>query len=99
MVIENLIAALPATASPSFYRTSAGAELDLLIEFDGGQRWAIEVKRSLSPTPAKGFHLASEDVRAERRYLVYPGTETYPAGGQTTAIPLTEMLRLLRAQR
>jgi len=72
MVIENITAALPSTASPWFYRTSAGAELDLLIDFDGGDRWAIEVKRSLAPSLSKGFHIACADVNAARRYLVYP---------------------------
>jgi type IV secretory pathway ATPase VirB11/archaellum biosynthesis ATPase len=55
MLIENILGALPATARTSFYRTSAGAEIDLVIEFSAKERWAIEIKRSLgSPAPSKG---------------------------------------------
>ena len=98
MVIENLIAALPATGSASFYRTSAGAEVDLVLEFGGGERWALEVKRSLSPSVSRGFHIASEDVQATQRYVVYPGTEAFPMGKNAQAIPLLDLLQLLRAR-
>lgn len=98
MVIENLIAASPPEGSASFYRTSAGAELDLVLQFAGGERWAIEVKRSLSPSISKGFHIACEDVDAAQRYIVYPGTESYPLGENFHAIPLNDLMRLLRAR-
>jgi hypothetical protein len=50
--------ALPASAQTSFYRTSVGAEIDLIIEFGAKDRWAIEVKRSLgNPAPTKGFYI------------------------------------------
>jgi hypothetical protein len=58
MVIENVLGALPASAQTSFYRTSVGAEIDLIIEFGAKDRWAIEVKRSLgNPAPTKGFYI------------------------------------------
>ncbi len=98
MVIENLIAALPPTASASFYRTSAGAELDLLIEFDGGERWAIEVKRSLSPSVSKGFHIACGDVNAAQQFLVYPGTESLPIGDNTSTTSLQDLLQRIRVR-
>jgi hypothetical protein len=98
LVIENLMAAAPVASSASFYRTSAGAELDLLFEFSGGERWAIEIKRSLSPSPSKGFHIASEDIQAAQRFVVYPGTESYPLGQDTRAVSLLDLQRLLRAR-
>jgi len=96
--IENLIAAAPVESSASFYRTSAGAELDLLFEFSGGERWAIEIKRSLSPSPSKGFHIAAEDIEAAQRFVVYPGIESYPLGHDTRAVSLLDLQRLLRAR-
>jgi predicted AAA+ superfamily ATPase len=98
LVIENMMAAAPVASSASFYRTSAGAELDLLFEFSGGERWAIEIKRSLSPSPSKGFHIASEDIQAAQRFVVYPGTESYPLGQDTRAVSLLDLQRLLRAR-
>ena len=99
MVIENITAALPSTASPWFYRTSAGAELDLLIDFDGGDRWAIEVKRSLAPSLSKGFHIACADVNAARGYLVYPGSESYPIGDNTSTTSLQDLLQRIRERK
>jgi len=99
MVIENLIAAAAPEGTAMFYRTSAGAELDLVLEFGAEERWAIEVKRSLSPAVSKGFHIACEDLGATHRYLVYPGTERFPLAGNLDAIPLTELMQRLRARK
>jgi len=79
-VIENLLAVAPESVKASFYRTSAGAEIDLLLEFPDGRLWAVEVKRSLSPSPGKGFHHARRDLKPERAFIVYPGEERYPKG-------------------
>lgn len=79
-VIENLLAVAPESVKASFYRTSAGAEIDLLLEFPDGRLWAIEVKRSLSPSPGKGFHHARRDLEPDRAFIVYPGKEQYPKG-------------------
>ena len=50
-VIENLIAAAPMRTEPLFYRTAAGAEVDLLLEIPKHGLWAIEIKRGLSARP------------------------------------------------
>jgi predicted AAA+ superfamily ATPase len=57
-VIENLINSAPSWTAAFYYRTSAGAEIDLILELPGGETWAIEVKRSLSPKVERGFHVA-----------------------------------------
>jgi predicted AAA+ superfamily ATPase len=89
MVIENVLGALPGTARASFYRTSAGAEIDLVIEFGARQRWAIEVKRSIgSPAPSKGFYNGCEDIRATRQIVVYPGDERFKLDAKTEVMPL-----------
>jgi predicted AAA+ superfamily ATPase len=92
-VIENLLAAAPATTAAWFYRTPAGAEIDLLLEFGPRRLWAVEVKRSLNPQPAKGFHLACGDVKATHRFVVYPGKERYRLDPFTEAVPLSALLR------
>ena len=58
-VIENLVAAAPPRTVPLFYRSAAGAEIDLLLEMPGHGLWAIDIKRRLTATferPAL-FHL------------------------------------------
>jgi len=54
-VVENLLASLPVGVTPWFYRTSAGAEIDLVIEQNTKKKYAIEIKRSLTPKLSKGF--------------------------------------------
>lgn len=76
-VIEQLLAAAP-QAQASFYRTSHGAEADLVLQLRNGQTWVVEVKRSSAPTVSKGFYLAAADVGATRKLLVAPVTEAYP---------------------
>lgn len=76
-VIEQLLAAAP-QAEASFYRTSHGAEADLVLQLRNGQTWVVEVKRSSAPTVSKGFYLAAADVGATRKLLVAPVAEAYP---------------------
>lgn len=75
-VIEQLIAAAP-TAQASFYRTSNGAEVDLVFEFRNGQTWIAEIKRSSAPTVSRGFFTAAADLGAVRKLLVAPVGESY----------------------
>ena len=76
-VIEQLISAAP-DAEASFYRTSNGAEVDLVLEQPGGQTWTIEIKRSSAPTVSRGFHVAAADLQASRKLLVAPVAHGYP---------------------
>lgn len=90
-VIENLLAAAPPQTTAHFYRTSGGAEIDLLLAWPDGRLWAIEIKRSLNPRPERGFHAACEDLAPERRFVVYPGTESYPLGEGISAEPVSAL--------
>jgi hypothetical protein len=94
-VIENLLASVPSGVSGYFYRTSAGAEIDLLLAWPHGRLWAIEIKRSLAPRPDRGFHAACADLRPERRFLVYPGQDPYPFAPDIMAIPLEALARIV----
>ncbi len=94
MLIENILDTLPATARPTFYRTSAGAEIDLVIEFNAKQRWAIEVKRSLgNPAPSKGFYIGCEDIHATRQIVLYPGDERFKLDAKTEVMPVSMLLK------
>jgi uncharacterized protein len=92
-VIEQVLSMSPPGTKGWFYRTAAGAEIDLLLEFLNGELWAIEVKRSISsPQPGKGFHIACEDVQARRRLVVYPGNESFRIDSKTEVMPLAELV-------
>jgi hypothetical protein len=94
-VIETLISVAPPRTDASFYRTSAGAELDLVLDMPGGERWAIEIKRSSAPKIEKGFHAAMEDVQPSRAFIVYGGHERYAKGNGVEAIGLRELATML----
>ena len=95
-VIENLLACLPGGITAWYYRTAAGAEIDLVIEQNPENKYAIEIKRSTAPAVTKGFHLGCEDIGATKRFVVYPGTERFPIGKNITALSLMDMMEELR---
>ena len=90
-VIETLLSVLPLPSSASFYRTSAGAEVDLVIERAGGRTWAIEIKRSLSAKVSRGFHTARRDLNPDRTFVAYAGDERYPVAKDVEAIGVREL--------
>ena len=95
--IETLLAATPAGTEPFFYRTSAGAELDLVLRLPGGDIWAVEIKRTTAPKVSRGFHTGAEDVKANRKLLIYAGERDVPVAEDIRAIPLEQGIGLLRA--
>jgi uncharacterized protein len=91
IVIENLLTIAGPQAQGTFYRTSSGAEIDLLLRFPDGRIWAVEVKRSLAPTVERGFHQALSDIEPERAFVTYPGTERYRLGASIEAIGVDQL--------
>lgn len=96
-VIEQLIAAAP-DAEASFYRTSHGAEADLVLRFRSGETWVVEIKRSSAPTVSKGFYLAASDVGATRKLLVAPVATAYPMREGIEVLNPMAAARLLAGQ-
>jgi predicted AAA+ superfamily ATPase len=86
--IENLLAAAPGMTVASFYRTSAGAEVDLVLEIPGKGMWAIDIKRGLTTKPEKGFHIACDDLKPARRFALNGGDERYWISKEVEAIGL-----------
>lgn len=73
-----------------FWATHAGAELDLLVNWRG-QRWGFEFKYSDAPVMTKSVHVALADLKPERIFVVYPGTDTYPMHERVEALPLSQL--------
>ncbi len=90
-VIETLIGVAPQGTEASFYRTSAGAEMDLVLTLPGGRLWAIEIKRTLSPKLNRGFHQAYKDLNPDQCFVVYPGSERFPLSPGVKAINLVDL--------
>lgn len=96
-VIENILSVLPTHVEAYFYRTAAGAEIDLLLKLSGKELWAIEIKNSVAPKIKKGFHLACKDIKATRKYVIYGGEDEFPIAKDTTVLSLRGMLVKLQA--
>ena len=94
-VVEHLLAAAPRDTSPMFYRTSNGAEIDLLLDIPGHGLWAIEIKRGVSSRPEKGFFIACDDVRPTHRFVVNSGKERFKLSKDLDAIGLHQLASLL----
>lgn len=96
--IEALIAAAPDGTEAHFFRTAAGAEIDLLLKLpDRRKPWAIEIKRGLAPKIERGFHLACDTIRPERRLVVYGGVERFPLAEAVEAVSLGDLSEELSA--
>ncbi len=100
-VIETLLNAAPRQSQAGFYRSSNGAEIDLLIDTPGQGLMAIEIKRSPNGKPRRGFYSACEDLMPQHKYLVHGGAdaEAYPVGHGVTAIGLHALLQQWLDQR
>ena len=94
-VVEQVAAALPAGAQIGFYRTAAGAELDLVVEGSAG-RIGIEIKFSASPKPTRGFWQALQDLAIQRAFVVAPVLRRYPLAPGVDVVPVWEIERIVR---
>jgi len=93
-VIENLLSHLPRWRA-SYYRTSNGAEIDLILE-RGRQRMAIEIKASSSPKLSRGNWSALETIEADHAYVIAPVEVSYPLADQVTVLSLAQAVDLFK---
>ena len=84
--IEQICCQLPLGASVSFYRSAAGAELDLVVE-NGSKKIGYEIKFSSAPKVTKGFWLACEDVGVDKAYVVAPVQEGWTMANNVEVVP------------
>jgi len=93
-VIEQILGLIPDDDRACFYRTNAGAEIDLLLVEHPSGPVAIEIKYSLSPKVAKGFWNGYEDLGCKKGFIVYPGEEYYPVGKNVFALPVKHLKKI-----
>ena len=91
-VIENIHAMLPHEAQTFFYRTTAGAEIDLVIQMPNADVWAIEIKHGVAPKLGKHFNETARDIGATHKFVVYGGDDEFGIGDDVTVISLRRLL-------
>jgi predicted AAA+ superfamily ATPase len=97
-IIENIASCFNSSVNLWFYRTAAGAEIDLLIEFSPTKLIAIEIKRSLSPSISTGLRNAIDDLKPYKTFIVYPGDDCYKLNEQIEVISLQKIMVYLLEQ-
>ena len=94
--MQQVIASVPNGLQVYYYRTSGGAEIDILMQLSDGQIWAVEVKRSLKPTPRRGFYEALGDVKPSRAIVVYSGVDRQRLRDGIDVMSVADLLQELR---
>jgi len=89
-LIEQLLS-ISQPRDTTFYRTTAGAELDLVVKLDGQPLTGYEMKYSLAPTVSKGFWNSVEDLELERAHVLYPGQEEWPLKEGVDVVPAVQV--------
>jgi len=96
--LMNAAVSLNTKAQAYFYRTSNGAECDLVLEWTLGEVWAIEIKRSSAPTVSRGFYEAIKDLNATRKFVVAPVPLAYNTKEGVEVMPLSAAVSALQAR-
>jgi len=92
-VIENLLSVIPLDCKPCFYRTTAGAEIDLILRFSSKELWAVEIKTGTAPKIKQFFHKACKDAKATHKFVIYGGNERFTIADDTQITPLSGLMQ------
>ena len=95
-VIAQVAGAAKPDVHPWYFRTAAGAEIDLLLEMAPDRLWAIEIKHNTAPAVSKGFHLACADLKVERRMVVHAGDRVWAGSNGVEYLPVRDLMKELR---
>ena len=96
-VVENILSLLPSRAESYFYRTAAGAEVDLVIKMPSSEIWAIEIKHGVAPKIGKHYNQTCDDVGATHKYILYGGDDEFPVGNDVKVISLPGLMDRLHS--
>ncbi len=94
-VVEQICGVIEGRATPLFYRTADEAEIDLVLEWHRtGELWAIEIKRSMSRPPSKGFYSSIDLLNARRRFVVCMHQRAFTMQKNVEVLSLSEFLKI-----
>jgi predicted AAA+ superfamily ATPase len=95
--IEQVVKALQKRPPEVFFwKTHAGAELDLFWQ-DGGKNWGVEFKYGDAPTATKSMQIAISDLKLAHLWVIYPGKESYKLSPKITVCSLAKFIERTRA--
>lgn len=98
-VIDQVIQAMDVAPHDCyFWRTHAGAELDLLV-MRGAKRIGVEVKRTTAPALTPSMKSAMTDLKLGQLYVVHAGDATFPLAKKVQAVAFADLLRIIGASK
>ena len=93
--LEQIIRLTDAEHDAYYYKTYAGAELDLMI-IRNGKRFGFEFKYQDMPRATKSMHVVKEDLALSRLWVVHPGERAYPLAEGIETIPMSQIPETLQ---
>ncbi len=96
-VVENIHSILPRRAETYFYRTAAGAEIDLAIKMPSSEVWAVEIKYGSAPKLDKHYSQTCEDIGATKKFIVYGGDDEFPVKDDVTVISMSKFMEKMQS--
>ncbi len=93
-VIDELLRRAP-HARHYFWRTSNGAEIDLVTEDQSGTRHGFEIKRADAPRMTASVRAGLDDphLRLRSVSIIYPGATAYRLDERVKVVPLSDMIQ------
>ncbi|MDA0824499.1 MAG: ATP-binding protein [Proteobacteria bacterium] len=95
--VENILSILPSRTEIYFYRTAAGAEVDLVIKMPSSEIWAIEIKHGVAPKIGKHYNQTCDDVGATHKFILYGGEDEFPVGNDVKIISLPGLMERIHS--
>ena len=94
-VIEQIAGALNPKFSLYFYRTSHGAEADIVLAKGLEPVILAEIKLSNAPVPSRGFYETIADLKPAKTYVISPEGEEYPRKNNVSFCGLDTFLAMI----
>lgn len=87
--LENILNSISPRWKNSFYRSSSGLEIDLVLE-KGLKKLAVEFKVSKAPKLSKGFYYALKDLKISQALIVAPVDSKYQLSSNIEIMPISD---------
>jgi uncharacterized protein len=95
-VLEHISQLAPRGAEVMFYRTAAGAEMDVVVQY-GSQTICFEIKSSSAPKVTQGFYNAMQDLKPTATFIVAQVDKRYAFSEQVEVIALTDIASAMQS--
>lgn len=94
---NSYLSIVPNRTEIYFYRTAAGAEVDLVLKMPSSEIWAIAIKHGVAPKIGKHYNQTCDDVGATHKFILYGGEDEFPVGNDVQMISLPRLMESIQS--